>query len=140
MHVAKFQMVIGPYLSFRVRESPENEELLGGFRIEGVTKPITGEVESESRNKEEQPGEDHHPPRCGEDRRSLRQHATPRGGGRRYTHAEERERGLEQDVRWDDQRRVNDDRRDDVGKDLARHDPQIRSTLRSCGLDEFLLT
>ena len=32
--------------------------------------------------------------------------------------AEERERGLEQDVRRDQQRRVDDDRRDQVGKDV----------------------
>ena len=44
-----------------------------------------------------------------------------------------------QDVRRDEQRGVDDDRRDEVGQDLAEDDPPVRGAERARGLDELLL-
>ena len=52
---------------------------------------------------------------------------------------EERQRRLEQDVGRDEQRGVDDQRREQVGEDLAHDDPAVRRAERARRLHELLL-
>ncbi len=71
--------------------------------------------------------------------RRVGEHRAPARGRWLNADAEERERRLEEDVRGDDQRAVDDDRRHEVGEDLAEDDPPVRRPQRARRLDELLL-
>ena len=66
-------------------------------------------------------------------------HLAPARGRRPDPDAEERERRLEQDVGRDQQARVDDQRRHQVGQDLPEQDPRVRRAQRARRLDELLL-
>src|SRR4029453_5593108 len=81
-----------------------------GLRVQRVAQTVAEQVEGQDGDEDRHAGPEHEvrqrvvPDRFG-------QHAAPGGGGGTDTDAEERERGLEQDVRGDQQGRVDQDRR-----------------------------
>src|SRR5919197_6201133 len=107
-------------------------------RVERVADAVAEEVEGEDGENEGRPGEDEVPPGGAEDRGGLGDHLPPARLGRVDADAEVRERRLEQDVLRDDQRRVDDDRCDEVRQDLAEEDRSVRSPACARGLDEGL--
>src|SRR3954453_3065914 len=108
-------------------------------RVEGVLQAVPDEVEREHREEQREAGEEHEPPGDVEDAGGFRDHRAPRGLGRLHADAEEREGGLEEDVRRDQNRRVDDDRRDEVREDLPEDDAHVGRAERSRRLDELLL-
>src|ERR671930_104039 len=108
-------------------------------RVEGVADPVAEQVERENGEQERGAGEGEEPPGAAEDRGRLRDHLAPARLRRIDADAEKRERRLEQDVLRDHQRRVDDDRRDEVRQDLAEQDRSIARAGSSGCLDELLL-
>src|SRR5436190_10193023 len=110
-------------------------------RVEGIPEAVPQEVEGQRRYHEEHPGEEEHPPRDPIQRAvgCVREHPPPGRGARRDTDGEERQRGLEQDVLRDQQRRHHDDRGDHVRKDLSEHDVEVAVAGRPSRLDELSL-
>src|SRR5215212_4634702 len=87
---------------------------------ECVPEAVTHEVERQGGGEQEQAGEQHHPPGNGEDLPGggVREHPSPGRGRLGHPDAQERQRRLEQDVGWDQQGRVDDDRCQQVGEQL----------------------
>src|SRR5919201_880394 len=113
--------------------------LISSPRVERVANAVAKEVEGQNGEDERCPGEDEVPPGGAEDRRCLGNHLAPARLGRVDADAEVRERRLQQDVLRDDERRVDDDRRDEVGQDLAEEDRAVGGPRRTRRLDELLL-
>src|SRR3989440_12392785 len=93
------------------RGRPRASRRLGPLRVERVLHAIADEVERQHGEQQRHAREEQEPPGHVEDRRRLCEHLAPRRIGGLNTYAEEGERGLEQDVRGDEQRGVDDDRR-----------------------------
>src|SRR5215208_6042917 len=91
-------------------------------RVEGVLQAVAEQVEGQHGGEKGQAGEEHVPPGGVEDRGGVGDHRAPARVRLLDADAEERQRRLEQDVGRDDQRAVHDQRRDQVGQDLAKHD------------------
>src|SRR5919197_2599495 len=108
-------------------------------RVEGVADPVAEQVERENGEQERGAGESEEPPGGVEDRRRLRDHLAPARLRRIDADTEKRECRLEQDVLRDHERRVDDDRRDEVRQDLAEEDPAVGRASRARRLDELLL-
>src|SRR5437868_3702033 len=107
--------------------------------IECVADSVPEQVEREHRQEQRASREREVPPRGVVDGRCLGQHLPPARPGRRDADSEERQRCFEQDVLRNDQRRVDDDRRDEVGEKLAEDDGAAARAARPRGLDELLL-
>ena len=110
-----------------------------GPGVECVSKAVAEQVEGEHGDQQEEPWEQPEPPDDVEVLERVADHAPP--GGRVVGHAEpqEGEVRLEEDVGRDQERRVDDDRRDQVREDLPEHDPQVARTERARGLHELAL-
>src|SRR5947207_15825147 len=67
-------------------------------RVERVAQSISKQVEGEHRQQQRGAREDHVPPRRVEDRRCRGDHLAPARRRRSHADAQERQRGLEQDV------------------------------------------
>src|SRR5919198_1840820 len=91
-------------------------------RVERVADAVAEEVEGENGEDERRPGEDEVPPGGAEDRLGRGDHLAPARLRRVDADAEVGERRFEQDVLWDHERRVDDDRRHEVRQDLAHED------------------
>src|SRR3954471_1827824 len=122
------------------RRRPRASRRLGPLRVERVLHAVADQVERQHGEQQRHAREEQEPPGDVEDRRRLREHLAPRWLRGLDTHAEEGERRLEQDVRRDEQRGVDDDRGHEVGEDLAEHDPPVRGPEGPRSLDELLLT
>src|SRR5919109_3277298 len=99
--------------------------LVGRPGVEGVPHAVAEEVEGEHGEDERRAREGEEPPGRVEDRGGLGDHLAPARLGRLDSHAEVGEGRLEQDVLRDDERRVDDDRRDQVGEDLPEEDGRV---------------
>ena len=108
-------------------------------RVEGILQAVAEQVEGEHGEQQRKPGEQHVPPRGVEDRSGVGEHLPPAGRGRAHADAEERERRLEQDVGRDQQAGVDDQRRREVGEDLAEDDARVGCPQRAGGVDELPL-
>src|SRR6478672_443583 len=71
---------------------------LAGSGVERVAQPVPEQVEGEDGAEDRESGPEHEV-RDGVEVHRVREHAAPRGRGSPDTHAEERQGGLEQDVR-----------------------------------------
>src|ERR1019366_3877873 len=98
----------------------------GGPWIQGILQAVAEQVERQNGQQQRDARESHVPPGGVEDGGGRGDHLAPAGRRRAHTHAEERQRRLEQDVRRDQQRGVHDDRRHQVRQDLAEHDARVR--------------
>jgi hypothetical protein len=107
--------------------------------IEGVPQPVAEQVERQRRREQEQAGEEHRPPRRVEDLAGVGDLLAPRRRARGHADAQIGQRRLEQDVGRDDERRVDDQRGDEVREDLPVHDPGVGRAHRPRGLDELAL-
>src|SRR6478752_10393997 len=108
-------------------------------RVEGVLQTVADQVERQDGQQEGEARESHEPPGGVEDAGGVGDHRPPARGGWLDADAQERQRCLEQDVRRDQQRRVDDDRRDQVGKDVLEQDARVGGAEREGGLDVLLL-
>src|SRR5690348_3139812 len=86
------------------------------LRVPRVAQRISEEVEAEDGEADGQAGEDGEPGGLLHERASgAAQHEAPRGVGRLRAHAEEAQRGLDEDRVAEPDRRDDQDRRGDVG-------------------------
>ena len=115
-----------------------HRQLLLGLGVERVLHRVTDEVEGEHGEEQGHAGEEHVPPGIAEDRRRVGDHLAP-AGLVVDADAEEREGGLVEDHLRDQDRGVDDDRRGQVGQDLAEDDARVRGAGGAGGLDELLL-
>src|SRR5437660_617064 len=99
--------------------------------VQGIAQAITEQVERKRRNDEEETREENEPPCHVVESRGLVEKASPRSGIRRHAETEIREGSFEKDVVGDQQRRVDDDRPDQVREDLAKDDPRVAGAQRS---------
>src|SRR5215216_5743152 len=133
-------VMVGPFLCLSFFWELERAWASLAPGVERVLQPVADEVEGEHGEEQREAGEEHEPPGVGEQLAGLGDHRAPRRRAAGDADAEERERRLEQDVGRDQQRRVDDQRREEVGENLPRDDPRVRRAQRACGLDELLLT
>src|SRR5579884_2305891 len=110
-----------------------------GAHVERVAEAVAEQVERESRDDQERAREQHQPPGDVVELRGVVEDRAPRRLGRGDAEPEVRERGLEEDVRRDQQRAVHDQRADEVRQDLLPEDPEVGRAGGPGGLDELLL-
>src|SRR4029078_704658 len=105
-----------------------SKELDRAARIERVTQAVAEEVERDRREENGEAREDQDPDVGLVDRRRLRQQVAPARRRRLDAQSEEREAGLGEDVRRNEDGRVDDDRRDEVRKEVRAHDSPVART------------
>src|SRR5919197_734419 len=108
-------------------------------RIERVTEPVAEERERQHHDRDADRGEQHHRRLAGDLDPPLVDHDTPRRCRRLDPDADERERGLGEDRRRDDERHLDDHRRERVGHEVPGHDAGRPDADAPGGLDELLL-
>src|SRR5438128_2579720 len=105
-------------------------------RIEHIAQRVAEHVEPEDGQRDRHPGPHGHPRRAEHVRAArAREHRAPRREGRRHAETEERERRLRQDCGAEPDRRQDDDRRHDVGQDVAGDDARVAAAERAGRLD-----
>src|SRR5262249_19500707 len=123
----------------RVLIAPLSGGFSAGSRVECVAYAVAQEVESEHRQEQRDPWEREEPPGGVEDRRRLGEHLAPARLRRADADTEIRQRRLEQNVLRDHERRVDDDRSDEVREDLAEEDCPVPGATRPRRFHELLL-
>ena len=108
-------------------------------RVERVAEAVADDVQREHRQHDHQAGDDRQQRLRVEQLDPDRDHRSPGGVGRLHAGAEERERRLEEHVVGDRQGEEDDDRRGEVGEDLAEHHPQRAGALGDRRFDELFL-
>src|SRR5215218_7067819 len=91
-------------------------------RIERVAQPVADEVDAEDDQHDRQAGEGDEPPVLGRHVLTVGDQLPERGRRRLNAEAEERECCLDENRQANDQRGVDDDRPDRIGKDVTEHD------------------
>src|SRR5919108_3347099 len=130
---------LAPGILIMVSPFVERGAWLFSAGVERVADAVSEEVEGEHGEDERRPREGEVPPGGVEDRGGLGDHLAPARLGRVDADAEVGEGRLQQDVLRDDERRVDDDRRDEVGEDLAEEDRPVAGAARARRLQELLL-
>src|SRR5215216_1462409 len=108
-------------------------------RVDRVPYPVAQEIERESRREDRKPRPDHQPRLSRVVGGPSRKQVAPAGIFGIDAEAEEREARLEQDVRGHRQRRVDDDRSNEVRNDVRAHDAAVARADHARRLDELLL-
>src|SRR5690349_18670171 len=93
-----------------------------GPGVEGVAQAVAEEVEGQDGDEDGQAGRQHEPRVDLVPARGRAEHPAPRRRRRLDAHPEEGQGRLEEDVGRDQQRRVDEDRRDQVGQELPPQD------------------
>src|ERR1700761_1518463 len=109
--------------------------------IQGIAESVAEQVEGHDRDEDGQARNDHEHrvDRVEPVTHGVGQHSAPAWGGRDEADAQVVQRRLEQDVRGDEQRRVDQDRRDQVGQQLAEQNVRRAGTHTAGRVDEFAL-
>ena len=108
-------------------------------RVERASrKAVAEQVEGQHQQEDREPRPDRHPRRLVDVVLRGVEHAAPARRRRLLAQSEERQAGLGDDRRGDRERRLHDQRRDDVGEDVAQRDAQVRVAERARGLDVVL--
>src|SRR5579875_2156684 len=109
--------------------------------VESVAEPVAEEVEGHHGYEDRQPGDDHvhRVDRVEPLAHRGREHLPPARGWRDQADAQVVERGLEQDIRRDQQRGVDQDRADQVRQQLAEQDVGPARAEAAGGVDELAL-
>src|SRR5690606_25229156 len=115
---------------------------LATLRIEGIAEAVAEQVEREHGDEDRHAREEDEVRLGVVERDRVGEHAAP--GHSRLTdrlpgnaHTKERERRLEQDVRRYQQRRVDEDRRDEIGQQLLDDDVRTARAEAAGGLHEL---
>src|SRR6266545_1796822 len=108
-------------------------------RVDRVSDAVAQEVEGERRREDREPRPDHQPGLGRVVGRPGREQVAPARSRRIDAQPEEGEARLEQDVGGDRERRVDDDRSDQMRDDVRAHDPPVARTDHARRLDELLL-
>src|SRR6185369_7654419 len=109
-----------------------------GLWIERVAQAVAEDVEGEHGD-EDRHARPEHEVRHRVVVHGVREHAAPRRGRRADADAEEGQRRLEEDVRRDQQRRVDQDRREQVWQHLAEDDARRAGAQAAGRVDELTL-
>src|SRR5678816_2929943 len=94
-------------------------------RIQDVTQPVAEQVHAEHREHDAEPREGRDPPRLAQVVAALAQHAAPLRLRRLAAETEKTERGGGQDGGAEAEGGGHDERRDDVGEDVAGQDRDL---------------
>src|SRR5262245_28249877 len=93
--------------------------------VEVVAQPVAQKIQREHGQHDGQPGEHRHPPRGHDQLPAVGDHEPPGGSGAREPRAQEAQRRLEEDHVANLERGEDDQRVDDIGEDVARHDAGV---------------
>src|ERR1700761_809329 len=109
--------------------------------IQGIAESVAEQVEGHDGDEDRQARNDHEHrvDRVKTVTHGVGQHSAPAWGGRDEADAQIVQRRLEQDVRGDEQRRVDQDRRDQIGQQLAQQNVRRAGTHTAGRVDEFAL-
>src|SRR5215470_5069542 len=126
-----------PWISGRVVKGVmEYRSGLAG--IERIAQAVAHQVEAHHDQEDSRSGPDGHPWSLGQEVLGDIEHRAPARRRRLLTEAEEREAGLGDDRGSDGQGRLHENRREDIGEDVAQHDAGVSQPDRTSAFNVVL--